>query len=86
MEPQKPDENKKKALTFQNANRIFLKGRQKRLTGFKNKIFIIRKQTQGKGHLRMLVLRSLDLAKRLKILAPKQMLQRLPITRLQKRR
>ena len=58
-------------MTFENANRL-LKGRKKRLTGFKSKIFPIRKQS-------MLALRTLDLAKRLKILTPKQMLQILPI-------
>ena len=64
-------QTKKKPLTFENANRL-LKGRQKVLNGFKIKIFPTRKQTQGKGH-------PLDLAKQLKILTPKQMLQRLPI-------
>ena len=54
---------KKKALTFQNVNRL-LKERQKFLNGFKSKIFPIRKQTQGKGQ-------SMNLAKQLKILIPK---------------
>ena len=65
-------------MTFENANRL-LKGRQKRLTGFKSKIFPIRKQTQRKEHPSMLALRPSDLAKRLKILTPKQMRQSLPI-------
>ena len=58
-------------MTFENANRL-LKEIQKLLNGFKSKMFLIRKETKGKGHL-------LDLAKRLKISTSKQMLQRLPI-------
>ena len=59
----KPKQKRKKALTFENII-LFLKGRQKVLNGFESKMFSIRKQTQGKG---------------IKILTPKQMLQRLPI-------
>ena len=59
--PKKPDKTLKKEPTLQNAKRL-LKGRQKVLNGYGNKIFPIRKQTQGKE---------------IKMLTPKQMLQTL---------
>ena len=58
-----PRQKIKNALTFDKAIRS-LKGKQKVLNSFKSKIFLIGKQTQGKG---------------IKILTPKQMLQRLSI-------
>ena len=73
--PQKHPKKEKKAPTFQNAKRL-LKGRQKVLNGFEGKIFPIGKQTQGKE-------RSLELAKQLKKITPKQMIQRLPIALMQ---
>ena len=54
-------------MTFENKIGL-LKGRQKVLNGFQNKIFPIRNQTQGIG---------------IKILTPKKMLQILPIVLLQ---
>ena len=62
----------KKVRTLENVNRIY-KGRQKVFHGIESKIFTTWKQAHGRGHLS-------DLATRLKILTPKQMLQRLPIT------
>ena len=47
MEPKNLDKN---TLTFKNVIKI-LKGRQKLLNGFENKIYPIGKLTQGKGHL-----------------------------------
>ena len=73
--PQKHPKKEKKAPTFQNAKRL-LKGRQKVLNGFESKIFPIGKRTQGKE-------RSLELAKQLKKITPKQMIQRLPIALMQ---
>ena len=73
--PQKHPKKEKKAPTFQNAKRL-LKGRQKVLNGFESKISPIGKQTQGKE-------RSLELAKQLKKITPKQMIQRLPIALMQ---
>ena len=58
-----PRQNIKNALTFDKAIRS-LKGKQKVLNSFKSKIFLIGKQTQGKG---------------IKILTPTQMVQRLSI-------
>ena len=54
------------------------KGREITLSNFRSGIIPI-KITEGKGRPRMLPSHPLDLAKRLKILTPKQMLQRLPI-------
>ena len=62
-------QSKRKALTFENSLRLH-RGRQKVLNGFESKIFPTKKQTKGKG---------------LKILAPKQMHQRLPITLVQEK-
>ena len=58
-----PRQKIKNALTFDKAIRS-LKGKQKVLNSFKSKIFLIGKQTQGKG---------------IKILTPTQMVQRLSI-------
>ena len=54
------------------------KGREITLSAFRSGIFPI-KITERKGRPRMLPSHPLDLAKRLKILTPTQMLQRLPI-------
>ena len=64
-------ENKNyKKDTYESAYTLY-EGRELTLSAFKSGIFPI-KETQGKGS-------SLDLASRLKILTPKQVLQRLPI-------
>ena len=64
-------ENKNyKKDTYESAYTLY-EGRELTLSTFKSGIFPI-KETQGKGS-------SLDLALRLKILTPKQVLQRLPI-------
>ena len=64
-------ENKNdKKDTYESAYTLY-EGRELTLSAFKSGIFPI-KETQGKGS-------SLDLALRLKILTPKQVLQRLPI-------
>ena len=47
MKPKNPDKN---TLTFKNVIKI-LKGRQKLLNGFENKMYPIGKLAQGKGHL-----------------------------------
>ena len=67
----------KKQNTFDSVNALY-EGRELTLNHFRSRIFPI-KATQGKGHPRMLPLRPLDVAKRVKILTSKQMLQRLPI-------
>ena len=79
MKQKTPDKKEKKLLTFEEIYR-FLKARQKFINGFESGIFSIKEQAQGKGY-------PFDLArvakvsdrKQLKILIPKQMLQKLPI-------
>ena len=71
------DKKDKKENTFDSANALY-EGRDLTLNAFRSAIFPI-KATKDEGHPRMLASRPLDLAKRLKILTPKQMLQRLPI-------
>ena len=71
----KTPQKRKKHRLFKTQKRL-LKGRQKVLNGFEGKIFPIGKQTQGKE-------RSLELAKQLKKITPKQMIQRLPIALMQ---
>ena len=80
------DKKQKKALISENALRL-LRGRHEVLNDFKSKIFPIGKQIQEKGRPRILASCPSDLAcigkisdhKHLKILTPKQTLQRLPI-------
>ena len=60
----KKDINRKKNPENENPNKI---------------VDIVDKKQKGKGLPRMLALRPLDLAKHIKILTPKQMLQRLPV-------
>ena len=78
----KPQIKEKKVLTFESALRLLI-GRQKVLNGFESKIFPIRKQTQGKGHPLQLAqvarVAKVSDSIQLKILTPKQMLQRLTI-------
>ena len=73
-------QNKKegKVLSQENINKL-LKGRQKSLNNFESKIFPVEKPTYSTGCAGMLALHPLGLATRLKMLTPKQMLQRLPI-------
>ena len=71
--------NEKKALIFQNGI-ILYDGRQKVINAFEIGIFPKRKQTQGKWRQTILVcIAKVSDSKQLKILTPKQMLQRLPI-------
>ena len=60
----KKDINRKKVPENENPNKI---------------VDIVDKKQKGKGLPRMLASRPLDLAKHIKILTPKQMLQRLPV-------
>ena len=64
--PEIPEKKERKTQTLNKAIRL-LQGRQKVLNSFESKIFPTEKLTQGKG---------------LKILSPKQMLQKLPTAQL----
>ena len=75
--PRKKENKDKKRNTFDSVNALY-EGRELTLNTLRSRIFAI-EETQGKGRTRMLVLRPSDLAKRLKVLTPKQMFQRLPI-------
>ena len=75
--PKTRERKAKKQNTFDSVNALY-EGRELTLNHFRSRIFPI-KATQGKGRPRMLPLRPLDVAKRVKILTSKQTLQRLPI-------
>ena len=72
--PREPVKKEKKTLTIKNAL-MHLNGRQKALNAFESGIFA--KQAQGKGLASILA--KVSDRKQLKILTPKQMLQKLPI-------
>ena len=77
----KPNSNQgtdKKRNTFDSVSALY-EGQELALNAFRSRMFPI-KVTQGKGRPFMLALHPSELTKRLKMLTPKQMLQRLPIT------
>ena len=76
---QKSLKNDKKTLAFQNVFRL-LEERRKVVDGFECKIFPTGEQIERKGRLGILASAAkVSDRSRLKILTPKQMLQRLPI-------
>ena len=75
--PRTKEGKAKKQNTFDSVNALYER-RELTLNAFRSGIFPI-KATKGEGRPRTLASRPSDLAKQLKILTTKQMLQRLPI-------